>query len=344
MRLLVAAATSLLLFASSSALAADGKRVVVIGGGPSFRDAMGVALSAWDLKIVPVETPPPRPVMPRAASEAKAIAQRWNATGLVWVATDADEPSLWIYDASTDQVVSRAIGTPPPFDAPTAASAALSVKTLLRSSTVAPVEERIGAPSPPPAAPAPPPPSPAPAEAPLPSAPPASPWLRAEIGGAARAIGGDVDSRVTAGASAWLDASRRVGLGLAVQLGPGLGVEAPRFTGRWGEVTLTPSVRAHVPVGRHLELEPRVGVGLHATSIDGVAVRTAKPASTSRFDGSLDAGLAADLVVSPTFHVGLEAAGSLLLRYQRYLVENDSVFELAPLQGYVGLRLVTGLL
>jgi hypothetical protein len=33
-----------------------------------------------------------------------------------------------------------------------------------------------------------------------------------------------------------------------------------------------------------------------------------------------------------------------MLRYQRYLVENASVFELHPFQGYAGLRLAAGIL
>jgi hypothetical protein len=343
--------------------------VLVIGGGAQFRDAMKVALSPWQLRVVPLDSAPPRPVMPHAADEARALAQQYGATGLVWVAMEQSEPSLWVYDAATDQVVTRKTSTTPPFDAPTAAAAALTVKTLLRASTVAPVEERIGAPAA----------SGAPGEpaagasgsvhdarnlqspgegrdsaaevgaeardraagerAPRPDA-----LLRAELEAQGRTLASTIDTRVSAGASVWLGAQRRLGLALAASFGPGLSVSEARFSGRFSEVGVAPSIRLRVPISRRLVLEPRVGSSLHATSIDGVAVVSARPASTSRLDGSVDAALALDVLVTPTLGLAVDGGVSAMLRYQRYIVESESIFELRPVQGFLGLRLTTSLL
>lgn len=328
----------------------EARAVLVIGGGGQFRDAMTVALSPWQLRVVPLEMPPPRPVMPRAADEARALAQQWGATGLVWVAMDQNEPSLWVYDASTDQIVTRRIASPPPFDAPTAAAAALSVKTLLRASTVAPAEERIGASatsssrgaaegraalgagttSP---------------DRPSGTEPVTAPaLLRAELEVDGRTIASAIDTRVAAGASVWLGPERRLGLAVAASFGPGLSVSEAQFAGRFSEIAVAPSLRYRLPLARRLVLEPRLGTSLHATTIDGVAVVAARPASSSRLDGSVDAALALELLVTPAVGLALDGGVSAMLRYQRYLVESDSVFELRPVQGFLGLRLTTSLL
>lgn len=335
------------LFVCGSAHAAEGRPVLVMGGGPSFHNAMTVALSPWDLRVVPLDAPAPRPSMPRAADEARALAQRSGASGVVWVAVDEGEPSLWVFDASTDQVVSRRISTPPPFDAPTAAAAALSVKTLLRSSTVAPREERLGALAvQAPTAPATPPdadassgsPEPAPAAAASP------PVLRAELEGAGRALASQLDARAALGVTAWVGRSRHVGFGLAASFGPGLSVDAARFSGRFAEVGVAPSARMRFPLGERFALEPRLGMSIHATSIDGVAVVTARPASASRLDASIDVAVALELLPTRTFGVALDVGAAAMLRYQRYVVESDDIFELHPVQAFVGLRLTTSLL
>ena len=360
--------TTLAAARASADVQADPHAVLVIGGGAQFRDAMKVALSPWQLRVVPLDAPAPRPVMPRAADEARALAQQYGATGLVWVAMEQSEPSLWVYDAATDQVVTRKIGTPPPFDAPTAAAAALSVKALLRASTVAPVEERLGAGAGAGAN--------AGAGASAGAGADASAGagagdvqsarngdgeagrervgagspaehaavVRAELEVQGRTLASAIDTRVGAGASVWLGPQRRLGLAIAGSFGPGLSVSEARFAGRFSEVGVAPSIRIRLPLTRRLVLEPRLGSSLHATSIDGVAVMSARAASTSRLDGSVDAALALDVLVTPTLGVALDAGASAMLRYQRYIVESDSIFELRPVQGFLGLRLTTSLL
>ncbi len=286
--------------------------------------------------------------MPRAADEARALGQRFNAVGVVWVSSEDREFALFIYDAKTDQIVSRALDRGPPFDAPTAASHALSVKSLLRASTVAPPEERIGAP-----APAPPhdtglertEPSHDDVEHAASSAQPfEAPLLRAELAGGARVVADSPDARLAAGVSLWPDARRRFGIGVEAQVGPGLSIAQDRFTGRFSEVGVATNARFRLPLSRRLDLVPRAGLGLHATQIQGVVVKTSEAADESRLDGSLDLGATLDLAVARSMRVGLDLNASYMLRFQRYLVQNASVLELRPLSGGLALRLSTGLL
>jgi len=329
--------------------AAEAGRVLVIGGGSAFRDAVSVVLTPWKLSVLPADMPAPRGVMPRAADEARALGQRFNAVGVVWVSAEDNAYALFIYDAKTEQVASRALDRGPPFDAPTAASHALSVKSLLRSSTVAPPEERLGATASPP---------PPPEHGPVLTAPPSSepdvrpqtttpleePLLRAELGGGARLVTDSPDARVSAGVSLWPDARRRFGVGLEGQFGPGLSVTQDRFAGRFSEIGVATNARYRLPLSRRFDIVPRAGLGLHATSIQGVVAQTLESADQARVDGSVDLGLTLDVAVARSMRVGLDLGVSYMLRYQRYLVQNASVLELRPFSGGIGLRLSTGLL
>jgi hypothetical protein len=290
--------------------------VVLIGGGKELREAVSVALTPWNLHVVPSEAPVPPADVPRATKEAHAIAWQGGAAGVVWIG----DHSLVVYDAENDQLVSRALAQLPPYDPPTAAAIALSVKTLLRSSTVAPVEERIGAEAA--AKPAPPPEPESRIEIvkpPEPLPPPPSSFVSIEVGGAF-----------------W---SGRFGTGIAVRVGPGLGVEEPRFRGHFDEITVAPSLRYRQPLTAWLRVEPRVGASLHATRIDGVAIATAKPADAKRLDVGVDLGGVLDFAIARTASLGLDLDGSYILRYQRYFVGNTPVLTLAPIQGSIGLRL-----
>ncbi len=321
---------------------ADTRNVLVIGGGASFRDALNVALASWDVRVVPLDAQPPSAVMPRAQRDAKSIVERFGATGLVWISNADDEHALWVYDVEKDQLVSRSLGAALPLDAPNAAAAALSVKTLLRSSTVAPASERIGAEA-----------RPAPTVEPTVEPPPADeaprvvpalpPPLHLELGGGLRAIADDVDTRLDVGASYWFGDARRWGVGIAGHGGPGLGVDAARFRGRFDELGVSPSFRVRLALGGRLSFEVRAGMTLHSTRIDGVAVQTAKTAKESRLDASVDLGAVVDFALGRTTWIGLALDGSDMLRWERYLVDQDTVLELRPLQGSLGLRLATAL-
>lgn len=312
---------------------AEARDVVLIGGGKELQSAVGVALNPWNLRVVPSDAPVPPVDVTRATREAHGLASQMGAAGVVWIGDHA----LVVYDAENDQLVSRALAQAPPYDAPTAAAIALSVKTLLRASNVAPVEERIGAPAVVHETP------PSEHEArgpeetrPLPLAARPPSFVTIDVGTAVRAVAADADLRVSLGGAYW---AGRFGTGLAVKLGPGLGIDEPRFRGRFDEVAIAPSLRYRLPFGRYVSVEPRGGASMHVTWIKGVALPTAEPADRQRLDVGVDLGAVLDFAIARSASFGIDLDGSYILRFQRYLVGTSSVLTLAPVQGSAGFRL-----
>lgn len=317
--------------------------VVLVGADAALHRAVENALVSWDLHVARVDDVPPSAAMPLAGREARLLARRYEATGVVWLVDSGEGHALFVYDAESDQVVTRALVRGPPFDPPSAAAAALSVKTLLRSSMVAPPSERLGAEAR----------TPPEVEARTSERTdadlgarerPASPArINVELSGAARLIANTTDSRIGAGVSVFFGPRSRWGVGLAARGGLGVDVSAPRFQGTFRETSLSPSLRLQAPLSALVRVEPRMGMTLHGTSIEGVVADPPRVARESRIDGSVDVGGVIDFELARGVRVGLELEASYLLRYQRYLVQSDAAFELLAIQGSLGLRLALGL-
>ncbi|HWO07821.1 MAG TPA: hypothetical protein VNN80_00035 [Polyangiaceae bacterium] len=112
-------------------------KVVVLGGYPSLDRAVRTSLAPWHMRIEVVAARSPGSTMPLTALRARALAEELDADAIVWVSDSPDGAALWVHDARTGNVTARA--TPnPPFDVPTAAALALSVKTILRASGLSP--------------------------------------------------------------------------------------------------------------------------------------------------------------------------------------------------------------
>jgi hypothetical protein len=323
---------------------AEPKRVLLISGGNSFEDALRVALSPWNLSVKRVEASAPTPSMPSAVEAAQVLAMQYQALGVVWISTDATGHALWAYDADTHQVVTRSVPRPPPFDPPSAAAAALTVKSLFRASTVAPIEERLGAEavretpqfSPPPRAeeqrvP----------EAPTPIVKPA-PSLALELGVGPRFLGAGTDFRIAAGAA--LRMTPNVTLLLETRAGPGLGVEHPLFSGRFVDVTVPLWARYSFPLSERFALSPQVGPALDVSWLSGLARGAQEGVSKVRADGLFNIGLLFEVAATRSLRFALEGLLSYRLRYQRYLVNGQPIFALQPLEPSLALRVSGGIL
>src|SRR5262245_45194767 len=114
-------------------------RVLVVGGDAELESAVRIALAPWAVEVVASPGPVPPPAMPEAARRAEALGSEAHALALVWVA----DGTLWIWDRASEQLVARPLRAAMPLDAAAAASAALSVKTVLRGTLVAPEPERL---------------------------------------------------------------------------------------------------------------------------------------------------------------------------------------------------------
>jgi hypothetical protein len=306
------------LAASPPAARAEVERVVLIDLPPGVVAAVRTVLEPWRVEIVAIGAPSPGPSMPSSAERAQATITARDAGAAVWLADDGTGTALWIYDADSQRTTARRLPGPPPYDAPTAAAVALSVKTLLRFSRVAPVEERAAT---------------APAVAPPPPPPPAGRPPRLELtarGGLRWRDTGQlrVEPRVALG----LDVRHRVGglalrFGADVRLGTGEAIDDARFGGHFGDVAGGLRLGVDLALGR-LALSPWVGASIHATAIEGALRPSGARAHASRVNPALDLGGAATIAIAGGARLGLEVALGRALRRQRYLVADEPIFEL----------------
>jgi hypothetical protein len=264
--------------AASGAPAAE-RRVVLADPDPELKHAMDQALAPWHLEVVVDGAPP------ADAAEAGERAGADTARFVVW--RDGDQ--LVAYDraqASLERRASRA----GPLDPPTAAAAALTIKTMMRL--------------PPPQADEPAPPS---VSKHLPSI-----ELRIQAGAATRIARSDTtEVSMRLGGAVQLRPSRAAGwwLGVAADGGTSTAVSRASFKGAWSEWSLLALASWSHPLGA-VELEPHLGAGLRRSTLHGDEVKT--PRSEAATLGTARGGvwvrwryarwtLAAELAADRTF-------------------------------------------
>jgi hypothetical protein len=319
--LLAVLAALILVLIASDALAAR-SRVALVRPDANLQRSVVVALSPWDIEVVTSNATPPGSALPEAERNAEAIARDLHADAVAWISEGESGAVLWMYDVATNHVASRVLGDRPPFDDTTSAAVALSLKTLLRSSTVAPEPERFGASAPEP--------------------PPAVFRIEGEAG--ARFLPHDVSElRGALGFAVWPSSlAEHLGFGLMASIGPGVRVDTSAFSGHFSDFSLSPSLRTRFGSGR-FAIEPALGASMHLTALNGNALLTAEPLSAHRVDASLDAAVAFDVRFGAVM-LGARVGVAYILHYQRYLVGDDLVLSVAPLVLDFALRISAGIL
>jgi hypothetical protein len=225
-----------------------------------------------------------------------------------------------VYDAETQRVSSRVQPQAPPFDA---TAAALSLKTLLRTTELAPQSERFGA------------------------APPARlRWpglLRLEVGGGGRVFATNVaEPWLLLGAAVWPGRDwGRWGVSVCGGVTTGAGVSTASLSGVLREVALSAALHRWVALGDAIALVPFAGASARLTRLDATVTGASAPVAVTRLDPSLDAGVALPLLLLAPLDIGPYAGASYLVRYQRYLVGGVTAFEAWPVSIEIGLRATT---
>jgi hypothetical protein len=303
------------LFLLTGIARADKRRAALVNANDVLARQVAIALATWDLEVRQVPWASLGGEMPEAAAEARKVADAFDVEAVIWISNVRSRPALWIYDVEAGHAVTRPLPSAGvPSDVADAASLALTVKTLMRTTNAAPPSERIGAG----------------AERPV------GPLgvLRAEADAGGRLFAtksGSPDARFAITAlwfPKFLD--QYAGLALGVAAGPGVGVETPDFTGRLFDVAFAPALRFAFPIGR-FALEPSIGPVIHLTRIDGASPQSATHAGASRVDPSLDGSLLFSYALTRGVSVGLRGGLSYLLQYQRYLIQGQPVLEVSPL-------------
>ncbi len=314
---------ALLTFVSSARGEAEHRRLAFLGVDAVLDRSAAIALTPWDVEVVPLDVAPPPREIGEASRGARAIASSAGVDAVVWLVDGTGTRTLILYDARADQIVSHEVAAGPIDDA-VAAAITLSLKTLLRASTVAPQVERLGAPEQ--------------------MAPPGIGLLRLEgdlslrvrTTGAVRA-----DPRVGLALAWWPRAWHRwLGIALRIEEGTGIGVQNDEFTGRLTDHAASLSLRSHIALSSRFAFEPSLGAGLHLTLLDGATVDGQPSADLTRVDPTLETSVLFSATLGHGVELGLRAGASFWGRSQEYDVDNtEPVLTLPAVQGNLGLML-----
>ena len=339
MHRIVLAAVVLAARPTRDAQASEPSRVVLVGGGAELDRAARVALSSWNVTVVSADGLVPDAADPEALA---ALAARFEGRGIAWFARGTKGNTLYVYDASTKRTTSREISSSPPFDELGAASAALSLKTLLRTSDLAPPEERTTEPTPAP-------PRAAPPVAPPPSRPAEDEraarhdLLEASLSLGARTLASSVMPRLGLAVRAFTGHATAFGLSARADFGTTKSVTGASIDASLSTFDGAVAARVRLVPSSRVSVEPFAGLGLHHTQLSGTA-KSSVQVATERLDYSVDTGVFAGVRLAPRITLGGEIVASWMTRRQRYTVEGAPVLELQPLQGSATLAIVVGLL
>lgn len=326
---------------ASTAVADEAKRVLLVAPPAGLDAAVRTALSAWPIVVVTTASSSstavqmPGASMPSSAERARALASAHRAGAVVWLSDDGlGGRALWIYDAGSRRTSARRLVRPPPFDEPTAAAVALSVKTLLRHSSVVPVFERYGAVA---------------ARAEIISRP-SRLLVDTLIANRVRPAGAGNELRLGVGVRAAPGALASLGAVVAsFQAGPGVAVDSAEFTGRFSDRQISAALAARLPLRRgapRVELWPRLGGSVHFTEIEGAVPAQGVRALVRRLNPTADAGLSLEFALPewPWVRLSAVAGASYMLRRQVYLVGGEPVLTVRRLEIDVGVALAVLLL
>lgn len=297
------------------------RRLALVDLPDNLREAVEITLAAWPVVIVPVSSDAVGATMPSTAAGARGVAAENHASAVVWLSSSEDGPALWVLDAEQDKVVARPLASEPPFDDPTATAVALTIKTLLRHSLVAPEVERFGA-----------------VEDTTPPPPPTEPIVRVGV-----EAGGGVRIRPSEGAElrfglALFWAPRLIEpfeLTVGVRSGLGSDVDTAELAGTFRDNTISTGVRLHIDAGP-AAVSPYVAGSVHLTRLEGALAADASTVSSRRSNPSIDLGARASYPLGP-LTVDLWTEGAAALRRQTYLVGGVQVFDLPRFEVEVGL-------
>jgi hypothetical protein len=307
-------ASLVLLLLAAPAQAAP-RRVAVLEPDIELLRALDLALSPWDVTTVRsdarAESLALDPI--RTASE---LATQLDVDAVVWISRTERGSLLWVFDDDTGEVSTRLLAGAPPFDGAAAAAVALSVKTVLRATLIAPPAERFGAPNAPPA----------PSDA--------KNSLALELGVAVAVVDRrELEPRLEAAPVLWL--MKYVGLSLDASVGPGIALERPRYRGRYSEVVLGGEARLRLPLVSPLSAGVSVGGSARWTALRG-SLDGAPEVSVRRVNASIDAEAFSTVTVGGGVYLGALLGASYVPVHRRYLIRDVPIFTPGPFNASFG--------
>lgn len=324
MRAWLASLVSLVTLAATARAEPARHRLVLVRVDEPLPHAITVAVEPWSVDVVLSAEGAPKDDDHAAAG---ALARATRAEILVWIGEGANGRALFVYDVAARRMTSTPL--PRPLDDANAASVALTLKTLLRTSAVGPD-------APPPVVPPPaPPPSPPPTiPPPTPAIAPRRVWLdagmSARLGASSAAVAEPRFAFSAAYFPSWF------GAGVDLSFGPGTPVSTGGLSGRLNDLDATLGARARFERGR-LVAVPFLGVGVHAFILS--ATVGAGRADATRVNPAAHAGALLGVRVATGVVLALHASVGVLGRWQEVRVDGARAFSDAPAFVDLGLRL-----
>ncbi len=301
---------------AAAAAGASRSRVLLVQPDPELLRAAELSLSSWGIEIAgSAADAPPTGSMPSIERAAATLAGDTRADAVTWISVADDGAVLWVYDAESHRIGSSVLARRPPFDEPSAAAVALSLKALLRTTAVAPEAERTPRPT---------------TAAPAPVAAPA-PQLRLEAQVGARVLPRELgEVRAGLGASYWPALlHEHLGFGLGITAGPGVRVQSEPLDAHFADLTASASVRSRIALPWTLGVEPGLGMSAHWAMLEPSSTLPDTRDRVTYVDPSVDASLGVSARIGAV-DVGLKAAFEYLLTYQRYLLHDRPVLDPSP--------------
>jgi hypothetical protein len=281
-------------------------RIAVLRPDEELFRAITLSLSPWGVETKRSDAPPPAPSQPEAVQVASRLARELGVEAVVWVTSAEQGSVLWVFDARAGDVTTRMLAESPPFDSAAAASVALSVKTVLRSSVVAPPAERFGA---------------------EPVRTNAAGVFSLELGVGVNWLDErKLEPRIELGATAWIAAHKRLGVSVEFSSGPGIDIDEPAYSGRYREFIGAGKARFRMLHDSSLSAALGLGGAFHFTRLDGTLVESSFASSVNRTNVSLDLEATLNVMLGRRTYLGGSTGVAYFPTYRRYLVEGTPVF------------------
>ncbi len=302
---------------------AETQRVAVLQPDEQLLRAITLSLSPWELETIRSDAPLPTTSQPEAVEAASLLARQLDVDAVVWMTARQGGSLLWVFDVGAGDVTTRMLPESPPLDGAAAAAVALSVKTILRASVIAPPDERFGSRKTTPE--------------------PSRNWA-VELGAGGHWIHDDhVDLRVELAGVFWLPIFSRLGATLELASGPGVSIEEVEYAGRYRVVVAGAKARWRLLDTAGLSTVIAVGGSAHWAVLDGTLAVDGSDSRVSRVNGAVDLETSVHFMLTSRFYLGAAIGATYHPTVRRYLVDGDPVF--APraltvnLSGYCGVEL-----
>ncbi len=299
------------------------QRLALVGMDERLERAVETAVEPWGVAVIPLELSALGTDMSVSSRQAHGIARANTAGAVVWIAGAGDDIALWLYDVATEKVVVVPLASPPPYDEPTAAGVALTIKTLLRHSAVVPDTERLSVPE---------------------------PARRIHVPRLAFSLHTGMRMRDTGRTrweprigvmATWFPSSTAGRLGATAGFRAGLGqsLEESGFVGHYTDTTLVLGLRARLKINQRTALRASLGGALHLTRVDGAPVNSTVVVHEARVNPAVSGGLGMRVRWPSGLVLGADVEGSLMARRQRYLLGTVPVLALPVLELEVSVSL-----